>query len=400
MVFNKTGFSALALSLISSTVCANNSTSFNPDISLILAGGYGSYSNTSDYALPGFMLGGEATRGKQGFYVGHNELAMSANVDDLFYGKFTTAIADHEGTTEVELEEAYIETMGLGNGFNVKFGRFFSGIGYLNSRHGHAWDFADAPLVYRGMFGDQIIDDGVQVSWVAPTDLYFKLGAEATRGEKFPGGGTNNSGIGVKTIFAKWGGDVGDSHSWQAGMSHRVADISSRKGFNATDNSSTEVPSYTGRNKVTGLDFIWKWSPHGNPHDRNLKVQAEYFERSENGNVSIKTTSPLQTSTYNGSQHGWYVQAAYQYMPRWRLGLRYDQLGSSNSGSNNTVLNKAGLISNGFSPKRTTLMLDYSRSEFSRIRFQIEKDDSYQKSDTLFFVQYIMSLGSHGAHTF
>lgn len=57
---------------------------FNPDISLVLDGRYGSYSNTSNYALPGFMLGGEASRGTQGYHLGHNELILSANIDDMF----------------------------------------------------------------------------------------------------------------------------------------------------------------------------------------------------------------------------------------------------------------------------------------------------------------------------
>ena len=156
--------------------------SSNPDISLILDGRVGSYSNDSDYELPGFMLGGEASRGEKGFHIGHNELVISANIDDMFRGKLTTAIADHENETEVELEEAYLETLAIGKGITIKAGRFFSDIGYLNNQHGHAWDFMDAPLIYRGLFGDQLIDDGLQINWVVPSDLYFKLGVEATRG--------------------------------------------------------------------------------------------------------------------------------------------------------------------------------------------------------------------------
>ncbi|MEW8550778.1 MAG: zinc-regulated TonB-dependent outer membrane receptor, partial [Candidatus Thiodiazotropha endolucinida] len=147
--------SALSLAIASTAIAKDNL--FNPDISLILDGRFGAFDNESDYELPGFMLGGEAGRGEEGFHLGHNELAISANVDDLFYGKLTAAIADHEGETEVELEEAFIETSALGNGLNIKAGRFFSSIGYLNQQHGHAWDFVDAPLIYRGLFGEQLI---------------------------------------------------------------------------------------------------------------------------------------------------------------------------------------------------------------------------------------------------
>lgn len=181
---------------------------FNPDISLILDGRYASISNSSDYALPGFMLGGEAGRGEEGFHLGHSELILSGNIDDLYFGKITTAITDHESETEVELEEVFIETLGLGAGFTIKAGRFFSDIGYLNSRHGHTWDFADAPLVYRGLFGDQIKDDGLQVSWLAPTDMYLKLGAEALRGGLYPAGGAQSDGAGASSFYIKLGDDV------------------------------------------------------------------------------------------------------------------------------------------------------------------------------------------------
>src|SRR3546814_7619883 len=89
----------------------------------------------------------------------------------------------------ISVEEAYINTLALPAGLAVKFGRFFSDIGYQNHVHAHAWDFADAPLVYRAFFGGQLGDDGVQVRWLAPTDLFVELGAEGLRGAAFPDGG-------------------------------------------------------------------------------------------------------------------------------------------------------------------------------------------------------------------
>ena len=46
-------------------------------------------------------------------------------------------------------------------------------------------------------------------------------------------------------------------------------------------------------------------------------------------------------------------------------------------------------------------MLDYSPSEFSRLRLQLAHDNSRQGlPDKQLFVQYIMSLGAHGAHQY
>ena len=391
---------AITFACLTPITFAAKQNGFNPDISLVLDGRYGNYSNISDYALPGFMLGGEASRGEEGYHLGHNELILSANIDDMFYGKLTMAIADHEGETEVELEEAYIETLAIGNGLTVKAGRFFSDIGYLNNQHGHSWDFVDAPLMYRALFGNQLIDDGVQISWLAPTDIYFKVGVEGLRGERFPAGGATNDGRGANTIFAKFGGDAGVSNAWQLGFSHWSADIDGREAGTHSHGGATEVPTFKGQSDVNGIDFVWKWSPNGNSRERNLKIQAEYFQRDENGTIEMVGSSPLETSTYQGKQSGWYMQTIYQFIPRWRVGYRYDQLKANNSGSDAAVLDEAGLVTNNHKPERSTLMLDYSHSEYSRIRLQYAKDDSYQDSDTLFFVQYIMTLGAHGAHSF
>ena len=78
---------------------------FNPAISLILDGRYTDIDN-SELELPGFQLGGEAGLPDNGFSTGHNELSISANIDDKFYGFMTTAIVHEDGETELELEEA------------------------------------------------------------------------------------------------------------------------------------------------------------------------------------------------------------------------------------------------------------------------------------------------------
>ncbi len=85
-------------------------------------------------------------------------------------------------------------------------------------------------------------------------------------------------------------------------------------------------------------------------------------------------------------------------MPRWRTGYRYDRLdpGSIDFGGNDAFLPVSD-----HTPTRHALMVDYSPSEFSRLRLQYAKDKSMEnQNENQWFVQYIHSLGSHGAHTF
>ena len=368
------------------TTTKNNS--FNPAISLILNGSYSSYSqNPDNYSLPGFALGTEAGLEKEGFSLGESEITLSANTDQHWRGQMTLSLADDNGETSTEVEEVYIETLGLDNGLTIRAGRFFSGIGYLNGKHAHAWNFNDAPLLYRGMFGNQIKQDGLRLNWALPTDQYIELGLEAGNGQSFPAGGSH-SGLGDWAAFVKTGGDIGDSASWQLGLSHYQAD--DIEGRDATTHL------FSGDSKLNGLDVVYKWSPNGNDAERSLVLQSEYFQRDENGTVNVANAN----STIDANQNGWYAEGIYKFKPHWRTSLRYDRLTSDNTGSNNTVLQQAGLLDEGHDPHRTSAMIEWIPSEFSRIRLQYNKDNSNKQTDDQVILQYTQALGSHGAHQF
>ena len=393
----------LAFAVVAAPLNADaQSQGFNPDISLILDGRYSAYMDDGDYELPGFMLGGEVSKGEQGFSLGHTELVMSANIDDMYFGKLTAALHSSDEGSEVELEEAYIETMSLGQGATIKAGRFFSSIGYLNPQHPHRWDFIDAPLVYQGMFGGTLMDDGVQLRWVAPTDLFIQFSAELGRGGQFPAGGAANNGSGTQALFVELGGDLGASHSWQLGLSHWQADIAERSGagHGHGHDEVAEVPVFAGDSRVSGLDMVWKWAPNGNSRDTQLIFQFEYFQRDEQGRVELEGAATPEVSDYQGKQQGWYSQLVYQFMPRWRVGVRYDRLAVNNHGADLEVLAEAGLDDEGHTPQRHSVMVDYRRSEFSRLRLQFNRDESSEHRDDYLVLQYVVSLGSHGVHSY
>ena len=86
----------------------------NPSIGAILGGRFAAFSSDED-EIPGFVLGHEGERGAEGISLGETEFNFSTSVDDKFYGHITTALADHGDGVEIELEEAYVETLpGLG----------------------------------------------------------------------------------------------------------------------------------------------------------------------------------------------------------------------------------------------------------------------------------------------
>src|SRR6202008_4265534 len=178
----------------------STATAFNPSISLILGGSYAATSrNPESWRIAGFLPPeGEVGPGERSFNLGESELTLAASVDPYFSAQLTAAIT---GEDEIEVEEAYFRTSALPAGFTARGGRFFSGIGYLNDGHAHAWDFVDQPLVYQAMFGNQLSQDGLQVKWLAPTDVFLEFGAEAGNGGAFPGTRRNRNGLDATALF-------------------------------------------------------------------------------------------------------------------------------------------------------------------------------------------------------
>lgn len=382
-----TGSAALAQQQVSGNA-------FNPAITLILNGHYANYSrDPSTFQLAGFLLDEETALPSEGLSLDETELALSANVDDKYYGSFTASLEQDGGDTSVELEEAYVETLSLPDGLKVKAGKFLSDVGYLNPIHAHAWDFNDAPLAYVAILGTAYADTGVQLRWVAPTTLFVEVGGELMRGDSFPAAdGAASSGTGAWTLFAHVGGDVGSTSSWRAGVAHLSADARDRA--SVIDGGSA---TFTGSSDVTIADFVWKWAKNGNPRDRYYVIQAEYLHRSEDGELAVTTLAAGDESgTYNGAQNGYYVQGVYQFRPRWRVGARFDRLDASNA----VGVTAPTPLTVNHRPRRVSAMTDFSNSEFSRLRLQVSRDDSGQSTDKQIVLQYIMSLGAHGAHRF
>lgn len=368
----------------------SSASAFNPAIGVILnAHARYFFQDLDAFQIPGFSLPDEGGLGSEGLSLGESELNFSANIDDKFYGSLTASLEEENGDTTASVEEAYIQTLALPAGLTIKAGRFFSNIGYLNPTHTHADDFEDRPLPYRVFLNSQFGDDGVQLRWVAPTDLFVEIGGELLRGASYPAGGASDNGKGMWTLFGHVGGDVGLSNSWRTGLSYVSAKADNRE---SGDPDNPDL--FSGDSDLWVADFIWKWAPNGDPVYRNFKFQGEYIFSNEDGHFTPGRGSELPLSV---DQDGFYVQGVYQFKPQWRFGLRYSRLDSNDPGP---AFAGTSLDDLGHTPWIFSAMLDWSNSEFSRVRAQYNRDESNLSADDQFTLQYIMSLGAHGGHLF
>ena len=430
---------------------------FNPAIGIVLDGRAATFS-ADESDIPGFRVGHHGERSAKGLSLGHSEATLSSNIDDKFHGAITLGLGSHPGeATELEIEEAYVRTLpgaGLPDGMRIKAGRALWTLGYLNELHAHADDFADRPLPYRVYVDNHWNDDGLELSWVLPSDLYAEVGGGVFRGSDLPFGGSED-GFGAMSAYARVGGDIGANSAWRigayvldgssnnrAGGGHDHAHDGEGEGDghgeegdahghedeeeehegeeddHAGDNENGDHENgdhengdheeeheheefahadflsggaFTGDGRLWGVDVRYTWAPTGDPRRSELILQGEYFRLEEEGLYVLPGDEGEddETERLDGSSSGWYAQAVYKFLPRWRVGVRYARLEPPDS---------AELA---HTPYAVGVMGDWTNSEFGRIRAQYNREAFTDGDhDDQFILQYVMSLGAHAAHAF
>ena len=292
----------------------------------------------------------------------------------------------------------------------------FSDFGYINKKHEHQWDFTDQPLVSELLLGHHGINDlGVQVSWLAPTPVYLLFGAEVFQGEN-------------ENLYANDGGDVTDTNGvtvasispedgpraavgWVKLAPFQFDSSELQFGLSASTGKSQELHEQTddenshaleGDSIFWGGDIVYKYDSEKPYGQGDWVVQAEYIYRKKDmtvvGEVDKDTNAFESGASEVSNQDGYYLQATYGILPRWRTGLRWEQVG---------LINEE--IIEGDKEKfddswRASAMVDFRPSEFSQIRFQVNNGDYATEEGTEnvweAFVQLTFSIGAHGAHAF
>jgi hypothetical protein len=266
----------------------------------------------------------------------------------------------------------------------MKGGKFKSGISRFNAQHPHAWDFADAPLVYRAFTGKEgIIEKGAQFTYLPSLPFYTLLGAEVFQGENQVMFNQNaTGGPHGFTGFVKSSFDFSDYSTilfgpYVAGGQTRTDTISDGSFF-------------MGNSTLYGFETVYKWKPSTH---RSFLLQGEYVLRNQDGTLQEGGA----TSRLTRSQDGAYIQGLYQ-IERWRLGVRYDRLSLFKND-----YDLAGVPQGfGSNPWRATGALEFNPSEFSRLRLQYNYDRSGREGRTNneVFLQLILGIGAHAAHAF
>jgi hypothetical protein len=335
---------------------------------------------------------------KRGFNLNYAELYLYAPVDPYF-DLYATIPFSEDGA---EVEEAYAVTRGLPFGFQFKVGKFRSSFGRLNAQHPHAWDFANQPLVYKVFLGDDgLKEKGAQLNWLAPTPFYLLFGVEVLQGENEQSFGTEGFEVGSEKVgdtkkpnlylgFVKTSFDVGNL-SFLTGLSFATGH--SRVYHSEGGHSH----AFAGKTKLYGFDLTAKYVIDSY---RDISLQGEYLYRDQKGTKYEYDGNTLETDELKKKQGGFYTQLVFKFDKKWRAGVQYNLINKNDVKKNGVK----EVLSNNLPAYYA--MLEYSPTEFSRIRFQVGQnraffdDNDRRKTVNEFILQFNFAIGAHGAHPF
>src|SRR5205809_1468177 len=339
---------------------------------------------------------------QRGFNARNIELAFDGAVDPYFEG-FANIVfkLDNDNETEVEVEEAFMQTTSLPFNLQLKGGQFFAAFGRLNPTHPHTWDFADTPLV-NGLFlgPDGLRGVGAQGSWTLPLPWYSQLIFASQNGRGSTGFSFRNPGEdgmffdrittdrearGLQDFI--WIPRFENSFSLSDTQTV-LAGVSGALGSNETGANS--------RTQICGADLLYKWkSSHAEGGFPFMKWQTEFMYRRFQAGHGADDSFPVAETFHDW---GLYSQVLWRFKKGWVAGIRGDYVHMQDSMFTDDLDRQ--------SRWRLSANLTWYPTEFSKIRLQYNQDfleENFFLSERQvesIFLQWEFILGAHGAHKF
>jgi TolA-binding protein len=339
---------------------------------------------------------------QRGFNARNIELALDGAVDPYFEG-FANIVfkLDNDNETEVEVEEAFMQTTSLPFNLQLKAGQFFAAFGRLNPTHPHTWDFADTPLV-NGLFlgPDGLRGVGAQISWIVPVPWYSQLIFAVQNGRGGTGFSFRNPGddgmfFGRETTDREARGlqDFVWIPRWENSVDLSPTQVVLGGVSGAFGSNETGADSQT---QIYGADLLYKWksatAEGGFPF---VKWQTEAMYRRFEAGRGADDSFPVAETFHDW---GLYSQVLWGFKKGWVAGIRGDYLHMEDSEFTDDEDRQ--------SRARISGNLTWYPTEFSKIRLQYNHDfleENFFLSDRevdSVFLQFEFILGSHAAHKF
>ena len=148
-----------------------------------------------------------------------------------------------------------------------------------------------------------------------------------------------------------------------------MGQVDDRESWDLDDSGNSVTQLFSGNTRMLIADFVWKWAPNGNAQ-RTFKLQGEYLRRDESGSLTYDSTGLARTDSFSAGSPAGTCKASTSSC-RLARGPALRPLERRQRGCG---LQQRRLDVPAYTPTRTTLMLDWTPSEFSRLRLQFAND--------------------------
>ena len=306
------------------------------------------------------------------------------------------------GKAVFEIEEAAIQTTALPYNVSVRGGRFFADWGYLGRRHAHDLPQIDIPPSLAMFMGNGNRTDGLEFSWLAPTDVYLAVTTGWGYNFGFIGEGPlsniRTQVIQGSTFFGsiRTYKDITDDHNVEMGFSWLYAPDS--RVPEAMEAAMLAVDEDEPVDRHTfNLDFHYRWYPLGRGLRQSLSIHGEVLYDCGQGRRS------MFGKTKSRGAWGGYVYTEYRINKQWRPGFRFDYfqfpsepalVTNPKTGSPGSTVNSSG---NRTSAVTYSPYVTYYPSEFQRLVLQYNHSSFGNTMDpqNQVLLQWQVVIGSH-----
>lgn len=252
---------------------------------------------------------------KASFQLRAAELSIEAPCDPYLKG-WAVVNGSNAG---VEVEEAALETTSLPYNLTARGGRLFAAFGRLAHFHGHELPVVERPNSLNSYIGSETQGDGLEVSWLAPSNLFLN----ATFGIYNKMGATNarqdNPGARALDEFTYLGrlatyADLTDSQSVELGAGSAWSPKRA-----VTDAAGAVTTRRNTWRTLNGLDVTYRYQPPQGGLYRGLSWGAEVLQNDER---RFDASTKLPTDRVRSYAGYSFVEA--KFSRRWRGGAMVD----------------------------------------------------------------------------
>lgn len=275
--------------------------------------------------------------------------------------------AEGEDSSETEVEEGYLEWVGLPGGLGVTLGRFRQRLGTYNRWHAHALPGQSYPLPYGVLFGEEgLAQTGLSVHWLAPFEGAgaYEGWFEVTRSDNAFFGESRALSY-LAHVNAFW--ELSPSTYLEVGVSGLTGTLEDEAGG-------------TVRNRLLHVEGGFNWRPADRALYRELNVRGAIMVNDRGPEADVGPGLAGLTSI------GAFGLAELRLGRQWWLGARLDY------------------AENPVDPDQDAWLLaptvTWWQSEWVRLRAEYDLLDGHDGRQGLFLIQTTFSLGPHKHETY